>query len=197
MIYILFLFFFFFFFLMIRRPPRSTLFPYTTLFRSPAATVPAPVPPMTGPGSPARRDDARTLEGSRSQGRSARSASPPRPAIATGRGRWRSSPTTPCPPLPAPPGPPDQQHAERPREGTPLRRPASATNQRPRLTPIRRPRIHPMPCTIGRWWLGGCPISVGPVSVGTMDADAINRIGQGSTHRAGRCRPPAGLDMIR
>src|SRR2546430_5219866 len=27
---------FIFFFLMIRRPPRSTLFPYTTLFRSPA-----------------------------------------------------------------------------------------------------------------------------------------------------------------
>src|SRR2546422_8319830 len=34
-----------FFFLMIRRPPRSTLFPYTTLFRSSGAappTVPAP-----------------------------------------------------------------------------------------------------------------------------------------------------------
>src|SRR6266480_2558576 len=30
----MFIFFFFFFFLMIRRPPRSTLFPYTTLFRS-------------------------------------------------------------------------------------------------------------------------------------------------------------------
>src|SRR5258706_7251709 len=30
-------FVFFFFFLMIRRPPRSTLFPYTTLFRSPGA----------------------------------------------------------------------------------------------------------------------------------------------------------------
>src|SRR6266478_7284249 len=30
-----FLLLFFFFFLMIRRPPRSTLFPYTTLFRSP------------------------------------------------------------------------------------------------------------------------------------------------------------------
>src|SRR5471032_3154337 len=30
-----FLFSFFFFFLMLRRPPRSTLFPYTTLFRSP------------------------------------------------------------------------------------------------------------------------------------------------------------------
>src|SRR2546430_7152694 len=28
---------FFFFFLMIRRPPRSTLFPYTTLFRSESA----------------------------------------------------------------------------------------------------------------------------------------------------------------
>src|SRR6266480_6817649 len=37
--------FFFFFFLMIRRPPRSTLFPYTTLFRSPrclARGEPAP-----------------------------------------------------------------------------------------------------------------------------------------------------------
>src|SRR6266576_5952435 len=29
----------FFFFLMIRRPPRSTLFPYTTLFRSSQITV--------------------------------------------------------------------------------------------------------------------------------------------------------------
>src|SRR6201995_6155573 len=29
--------YFFFFFLMIRRPPRSTLFPYTTLFRSSVA----------------------------------------------------------------------------------------------------------------------------------------------------------------
>src|SRR5256885_16653658 len=40
MLYIFFLYiiiyfcFLFFFFLMIRRPPRSTLFPYTTLFRS-------------------------------------------------------------------------------------------------------------------------------------------------------------------
>src|SRR6266542_6019317 len=30
----------FFFFLMIRRPPRSTLFPYTTLFRSLRRTAP-------------------------------------------------------------------------------------------------------------------------------------------------------------
>src|SRR2546428_8819523 len=29
-----------FFFLMIRRPPRSTLFPYTTLFRSPLGSTP-------------------------------------------------------------------------------------------------------------------------------------------------------------
>src|SRR2546422_8508010 len=33
----------FFFFLMIRRPPRSTLFPYTTLFRSFSSGIPAPV----------------------------------------------------------------------------------------------------------------------------------------------------------
>src|SRR2546426_7901164 len=33
------MFIFFFFFLMIRRPPRSTLFPYTTLFRSLALAV--------------------------------------------------------------------------------------------------------------------------------------------------------------
>src|SRR6266849_9719914 len=33
---------FFFFFLMIRRPPRSTLFPYTTLFRSRSGSGPAP-----------------------------------------------------------------------------------------------------------------------------------------------------------
>src|SRR2546425_12084477 len=35
---------FFFFFLMIRRPPRSTLFPYTTLFRSHIVSEPS-----TGP----------------------------------------------------------------------------------------------------------------------------------------------------
>src|ERR1035441_10870131 len=31
---------FFFFFLMIRRPPRSTLFPYTTFFRSGVGSMP-------------------------------------------------------------------------------------------------------------------------------------------------------------
>src|SRR5690554_7618684 len=34
-----------FFFLMIRRPPRSTLFPYTTLFRSPRLRVGRRLPP--------------------------------------------------------------------------------------------------------------------------------------------------------
>src|SRR2546422_11743988 len=40
-IYTLLLLHLFFFFLMIRRPPRSTLFPYTTLFRS------SPTPPTS------------------------------------------------------------------------------------------------------------------------------------------------------
>src|SRR2546427_11242596 len=39
--------FFFFFFLMIRRPPRSTLFPYTTLFRSPVSRAPLNAIPVT------------------------------------------------------------------------------------------------------------------------------------------------------
>src|SRR5258708_33047835 len=36
-------FFGLFFFLMIRRPPRSTLFPYTTLFRSPSGCLRSPL----------------------------------------------------------------------------------------------------------------------------------------------------------
>src|SRR6266508_5322535 len=48
------LFVHFFFFLMIRRPPRSTLFPYTTLFRSRRAR-PSPSPGGDPPpGRPAR-----------------------------------------------------------------------------------------------------------------------------------------------
>src|SRR2546425_11580863 len=45
---------FFFFFLMIRRPPRSTLFPYTTLFRS-----------ETGSHDRRRRRPTRHLQGGR------------------------------------------------------------------------------------------------------------------------------------
>src|SRR5438874_13487829 len=46
--------FFFFFFLMIRRPPRSTLFPYTTLFRSYAAGCRTFDGRRTRPGNPGR-----------------------------------------------------------------------------------------------------------------------------------------------
>src|SRR5208283_5977779 len=51
----------FFFFLMIRRPPRSTLFPYTTLFRSPGAARRASPPPARRrwPGRPRDRKSTR------------------------------------------------------------------------------------------------------------------------------------------
>src|SRR6266404_1353914 len=57
-------FFSFFFFLMIRRPPRSTLFPYTTLFRSPGWNVgevhlALAVGHHRDPGPVAERDGAR------------------------------------------------------------------------------------------------------------------------------------------
>src|SRR3712207_9550709 len=54
-----------FFFLMIRRPPRSTLFPYTTLFRSPptASAGPGPrPPPSAGRRTGARRPRSRSEE---------------------------------------------------------------------------------------------------------------------------------------
>src|SRR5256886_12090226 len=47
---------FFFFFLMIRRPPRSTLFPYTTLFRS-----------LRSPRGPRRGSEARGVDTVRDQ----------------------------------------------------------------------------------------------------------------------------------
>src|SRR3712207_7851178 len=53
----------FFFFLMIRRPPRSTLFPYTTLFRSAfrsAGARPIDLPAPLGAGGPRRRNLRRT-----------------------------------------------------------------------------------------------------------------------------------------
>src|SRR6476661_10212757 len=61
---------YFFFFLMIRRPPRSTLFPYTTLFRSrtcgaPAASpgpAPRPWPRLQGRSVPCSRSEEHTSE---------------------------------------------------------------------------------------------------------------------------------------
>src|SRR2546430_8359389 len=49
------LLFFFFFFLMIRRPPRSTLFPYTTLFRSALVSRPLLSPRWHWVSVPTRR----------------------------------------------------------------------------------------------------------------------------------------------
>src|SRR5215471_3700286 len=46
-----------FFFLMIRRPPRSTLFPYTTLFRSLVRPVPPHAPADVRPDRPCDQDE--------------------------------------------------------------------------------------------------------------------------------------------
>src|SRR2546422_6113046 len=66
-----FFFFFFFFFLMIRRPPRSTLFPYTTLFRSPAVRRrggPGPWYPASGRSRPPRARDRKSTRLNSSHG---------------------------------------------------------------------------------------------------------------------------------
>src|ERR1039457_7488043 len=54
----------FFCFLMIRRPPRSTLFPYTTLFRSTytLSRSPGTPSPVSVPGAQARRSEEHTSE---------------------------------------------------------------------------------------------------------------------------------------
>src|SRR5215213_10351172 len=59
----MFCFFFFVFFLMIRRPPRSTLFPYTTLFRSRPARPPGRAAHAARRRSPGRpRSEEHTSE---------------------------------------------------------------------------------------------------------------------------------------
>src|SRR2546427_9721349 len=66
-----------FFFLMIRRPPRSTLFPYTTLFRSfrhgpcvhpPGGWAARHLGPTEPPGALAGRDDDACSRRSRNRG---------------------------------------------------------------------------------------------------------------------------------
>src|SRR2546425_3190849 len=63
---------------MIRRPPRSTLFPYTTLFRSlrvqlerpavkPDARVPRPSPPLEPENQPERNPNAGGMSHERSE----------------------------------------------------------------------------------------------------------------------------------
>src|SRR6266536_2876235 len=84
--------FFFFFFLMIRRPPRSTLFPYTTLFRSRPRHRPRGAGPRRlrrpGPGEPEPVSDRHG-----GLGRPHRAESRPRPrrrTPAARRGRLES-----------------------------------------------------------------------------------------------------------
>src|SRR3990170_5636080 len=52
--------FFFFFFLMIRRPPRSTLFPYTTLLRSCSCSWRCPHSACSAAGGPHRPADRKS-----------------------------------------------------------------------------------------------------------------------------------------
>src|SRR5256885_15909759 len=74
------MYFLFFFFLMIRRPPRSTLFPYTTLFRS------------GGIAGPRRRapDGSRTVPrwAGRGAGREGTGGRSPAPPGGGGRRGW-------------------------------------------------------------------------------------------------------------
>src|SRR6516165_12295955 len=55
-------FLFFFFFLMIRRPPRSTLFPYTTLFRPRSRSAVGRRGPACRPGNVSPRSEEHTSE---------------------------------------------------------------------------------------------------------------------------------------
>src|SRR3712207_7999226 len=67
---------------MIRRPPRSTLFPYTTLFRSPVPATPEPGPPHAH--GQARRVDRAGRRTPRLA--PARRAEPARPGVFSGGG---------------------------------------------------------------------------------------------------------------
>src|SRR6266542_1668699 len=92
--------FLFFFFLMIRRPPRSTLFPYTTLFRSrrcrPRRTRPRPPRPnqrcRRSAGSPPARSQSRPAGAGAPGGRRKRPAAtrPPRPGASPAAGAARA-----------------------------------------------------------------------------------------------------------
>src|SRR5256886_2685776 len=82
----------FIFFLMIRRPPRSTLFPYTTLFRSPVREPPPPPPAYRPQERPAP----------------VREAAPPPPPVSHPQERAAH-----------PPPPPSQPSKSEPRESAP------------------------------------------------------------------------------
>src|SRR6476620_3854312 len=71
------------FFLMIRRPPRSTLFPYTTLFRSRDAWPRRNGRARSGPARTARRRGSPARRGTRTE---------PRQPPDGGRGRLEGAP---------------------------------------------------------------------------------------------------------
>src|SRR3712207_8232217 len=72
---------------MIRRPPRSTLFPYTTLFRSGAGPA-GPAPGRGGP--PGRRLRLRRQPGAVAAGGDPRAGDPRRVQLSIGGGYIRS-----------------------------------------------------------------------------------------------------------
>src|SRR5713101_9198742 len=80
-----------FFFLMIRRPPRSTLFPYTTLFRSRAAGARRRRPPRPGRPGSGRASSAPATARSAEWPRPRRGAVPAPPAR-----RGRAGPPSPA-----------------------------------------------------------------------------------------------------
>src|SRR2546430_16820848 len=88
----------FFFFLMIRRPPRSTLFPYTTLFRSgPAEALGGArarrAALLLGPPAPGRvRADRPRARARRRRGRARELGNAPRAPLERARARRLRSP---------------------------------------------------------------------------------------------------------
>src|SRR5256885_6066681 len=116
---------------MIRRPPRSTLFPYTTLFRSPGLR------PLVRPGEePGHRRAAPTVGNpARATRRDRRHASDrPLRLFGGGRGRHTRDASGGRPPAPPPPPPPT------PRPGRPRPRPPPPPRR------ARAPRDHPRQC---------------------------------------------------
>src|SRR3989449_11706756 len=101
---------------MIRRPPRSTLFPYTTLFRSPRIQRGVGLdhvidqPPADGAERAAQRaHDARgygTLEAERVADRDDQLPDPQRRRVTEPGDGERDPPPPPPPPAPPPPAPP-------------------------------------------------------------------------------------------
>src|SRR5574337_910684 len=77
----------FFFFLMIRRPPRSTLFPYTTLFRSREIGVLRNVEPPTRPRLECLRETGLILRCDRKDGNPFQTKQGSRPSCPDQEGR--------------------------------------------------------------------------------------------------------------